>query len=258
MKFTNVETHITNWLSNYLDSSTLKGFVVGVSGGVDSAVTSTLCAKTKKQTLVINMPILQNAQQFDRSIEHINWLEKKFENVRGIEVDLTPVFDAYRTTLPNQFQDDLSLANLRSRIRMATLFQFASNQKLLVAGTGHKVEDFGVGFYTKYGDGGVDISPIADLMKTEVFGLAKHLGIIESIQNAPPTDGLWDDDRSDEDQLGASYSELEWAMQYLEQKNSKKLTPRQSEVLAIYNTFHNANKHKMLPIPVCEIPENLR
>ena len=258
MEFSNVETHITNWLSNYLDSSTLKGFVVGVSGGVDSAVTSTLCAKTKKQTLVINMPILQNAQQFDRSIEHINWLEKKFENVRGIEVDLTPVFDAYRTTLPNQFQDDLSLANLRSRIRMATLFQFASNQKLLVAGTGNKVEDFGVGFYTKYGDGGVDISPIADLMKTEVFGLAKHLGIIESIQNAPPTDGLWDDDRSDEDQLGASYSELEWAMQYLEQKNSKKLTPRQSEVLAIYNTFHNANKHKMLPIPVCEIPENLR
>ena len=258
MEFSNVETHITNWLSNYLDSSTLKGFVVGVSGGVDSAVTSTLCAKTKKQTLVINMPILQNAQQLDRSIEHINWLEKKFENVRGIEVDLTPVFDAYRTTLPNQFQDDLSLANLRSRIRMATLFQFASNQKLLVAGTGNKVEDFGVGFYTKYGDGGVDISPIADLMKTEVFGLAKHLGIIESIQNAPPTDGLWDDDRSDEDQLGASYSELEWAMQYLEQKNSKKLTPRQSEVLAIYNTFHNANKHKMLPIPVCEIPENLR
>ena len=258
MEFSNVETHITNWLSNYLDSSTLKGFVVGVSGGVDSAVTSTLCAKTKKQTLVINMPILQNAQQFDRSIEHINWLEKKFENVRGIEVDLTPVFDAYRTTLPNQFQDDLSLANLRSRIRMATLFQFASNQKLLVAGTGNKVEDFGVGFYTKYGDGGVDISPIADLMKTEVFGLAKHLGIIESIQNAPPTDGLWDDDRSDEDQLGASYSELEWAMQYLEQKNSQKLTPRQSEVLAIYNTFHNANKHKMLPIPVCEIPGNLR
>ena len=258
MEFSNVETHITNWLSNYLDSSTQKGFVVGVSGGVDSAVTSTLCAKTKKQTLVINMPILQNAQQFDRSIEHINWLEKKFENVRGIEVDLTPVFDAYRTTLPNQFQDDLSLANLRSRIRMATLFQFASNQKLLVAGTGNKVEDFGVGFYTKYGDGGVDISPIADLMKTEVFGLAKHLGIIESIQNAPPTDGLWDDDRSDEDQLGASYSELEWAMQYLEQKNSKKLTPRQSEVLAIYNTFHNANKHKMLPIPVCEIPGNLR
>ena len=258
MEFSNVETHITNWLSNYLDSSTLKGFVVGVSGGVDSAVTSTLCAKTKKQTLVINMPILQNAQQFDRSIEHINWLEKKFENVRGIEVDLTPVFDAYRTTLPNQFQDDLSLANLRSRIRMATLFQFASNQKLLVAGTGNKVEDFGVGFYTKYGDGGVDISPIADLMKTEVFGLAKHLGIIESIQNAPPTDGLWDDDRSDEDQLGASYSELEWAMQYLEQKNSQKLTPRESEVLAIYNTFHSANKHKMLPIPVCEIPENLR
>ena len=258
MEFSNVETHITNWLSNYLDSSTQKGFVVGVSGGVDSAVTSTLCAKTKKQTLVINMPILQNAQQFDRSIEHINWLEKKFENVRGIEVDLTPVFDAYRTTLPNQFQDDLSLANLRSRIRMATLFQFASNQKLLVAGTGNKVEDFGVGFYTKYGDGGVDISPIADLMKTEVFGLAKHLGIIESIQNAPPTDGLWDDDRSDEDQLGASYSELEWAMQYLEQKNSQKLTPRQSEVLAIYNTFHSANKHKMLPIPVCEIPENLR
>ena len=141
---------------------------------------------------------------------------------------------------------------------MATLFQFASNQKLLVAGTGNKVEDFGVGFYTKYGDGGVDISPIADLMKTEVFGLAKYLGIIESIQNAPPTDGLWDDDRSDEDQLGASYSELEWAMRYLEQNNAQKLTPRQKEVLRIYNTFHSANKHKMLPIPVCEIPDNLR
>ena len=141
---------------------------------------------------------------------------------------------------------------------MATLFQFASNQKLLVAGTGNKVEDFGVGFYTKYGDGGVDISPIADLMKTEVFGLAKYLGIIESIQNAPPTDGLWDDDRSDEDQLGASYSELEWAMRYLEQNNAQKLTPRQKEVLGIYNTFHSANKHKMLPIPVCEIPDNLR
>ena len=258
MDFSKVETYIQNWLLNYLDSSTLKGFVVGVSGGIDSAVTSTLCAKTTKKTLVINMPILQNAQQFDRSLEHINWLEKKFENVRGIEVDLTPVFDAYRTTLPNQFQDDLSLANLRSRIRMATLFQFASNQKLLVAGTGNKVEDFGVGFYTKYGDGGVDISPIADLMKTEVFGLAKHLGIIESIQNAPPTDGLWDDDRSDEDQLGASYMELEWAMQYLEQKKSQKLTLRQIEVLAIYNTFHSANKHKMLPIPVCEIPNSLR
>ena len=141
---------------------------------------------------------------------------------------------------------------------MVTLFQFASNQKLLVAGTGNKVEDFGVGFYTKYGDGGVDISPIADLMKTEVFGLAKYLGIIESIQNAPPTDGLWDDDRSDEDQLGASYSELEWAMRYLEQNNVQKLTPRQKEVLGIYNAFHSANKHKMLPIPVCEIPDNLR
>ena len=258
MEFSKVETHIKNWLSNYLESSNLKGFVVGVSGGIDSAVTSTLCAKTKKQTLVINMPILQNTQQFDRSNNHINWLEKRFENVKGIEIDLTLVFDAYRTALPIAFQDDLSLANLRSRIRMATLFQFASNQKLLVAGTGNKVEDFGVGFYTKYGDGGVDISPIADLMKTEVFGLAKHLGIIESIQNAPPTDGLWDDDRSDEDQLGASYSELEWAMRYLEKKDSKKLTTRQTEVLAIYNTFHSANKHKMLPIPVCEIPDNFR
>ncbi len=258
MEYSKVEAYITNWLADYLESSSLKGFVVGVSGGVDSAVTSTLCAKTKKQTLVINMPILQNAQQFDRSNEHINWLEKNFENVKGFEVDLTPVFDAYKTTLPRAFQDDLSLANLRSRIRMATLFQFASNQKLLVVGTGNKVEDFGVGFYTKYGDGGVDISPIADLMKTEVFGLAKHLGIIESIQNAPPTDGLWDDDRSDEDQLGASYSELEWAMRYLEQNNAQKLTPRQKEVLGIYNAFHSANKHKMLPIPVCEIPDNLR
>ncbi len=258
MEFSKVETYITSWLSNYLESSNLNGFVVGVSGGVDSAVTSTLCAKTTKQTLVINMPILQNAQQFDRSKEHINWLEKTFKNVKGIEIDLTPVFNAYRTTLPIQFQDDLSLANLRSRIRMATLFQFASNQKLLVAGTGNKVEDFGVGFYTKYGDGGVDISPIADLMKTEVFGLAKHLDIIESIQNAPPTDGLWDDDRSDEDQLGASYSELEWAMKYLEKNANTELTSRQAEVLSIYKGFHTANKHKMIPIPVCKIPDHLK
>ena len=142
MDYSKVETHIKSWLSNYLESSNLKGFVVGVSGGIDSAVTSTLCAKTKKQTLVINMPILQNTKQFDRSNNHINWLEKKFENVKGIEIDLTLVFDAYRSALPIAFQDDLSLANLRSRIRMATLFQFASNQKLLVAGTGNKVEDF--------------------------------------------------------------------------------------------------------------------
>jgi len=171
---------------------------------------------------------------------------------------LTSVFESFLKAIPVDYHDNLSLANLRSRIRMSTLYTFASNQKLLVAGTGNKVEDFGVGFFTKYGDGGVDLSPIADLMKTEVFGLAKHLGIVKSILDAPPTDGLWDDDRNDEDQLGAKYEELEWAMRFDNDGQSDSLSSRQKEVLNIYNNFHRANKHKMEPIPVCEIPESIK
>ena len=230
-----IESHIVNWLSNYSKISGLNGFVVGVSGGIDSAVTSTLCAKTGLNTTVLNMPIHQKSNQFDRSNEHINWLKNNFENVSSHEINLTDVYDSFSNALPKANQDELSMANLRSRIRMSNLYVFASNKKYLVAGTGNKVEDFGVGFYTKYGDGGVDISPIADLLKSEVFKIAHHLGIVSSIQKAKPTDGLWDDDRSDEDQLGATYDELEWAMNYLEVNSKYSLSKRQKKVLEIYS-----------------------
>ncbi len=176
-------------------------------------------------------------------------------------VELTGVFDSLLETLPAVEDEDnrfLTLANTRSRLRMLTLYYFAGLNNDLVAGTGNKVEDFGVGFYTKYGDGGVDLSPIADLMKSEVYALGKALGVNDEIIQAAPTDGLWGDDRTDEDQIGASYPELEWAMEYIEAGENGELTDRQSEVLAIYNRFHNANQHKMQPIPVCEIPPALR
>jgi len=253
-----IESYIVNWLSNYSKKSGLNGFVVGVSGGIDSAVTSTLCAKTGLNTTVLNMPIHQKSNQFDRSNEHINWLKNNFENVSSHEINLTDVYDSFSNALPKANQDELSMANLRSRIRMSNLYVFASNKKYLVAGTGNKVEDFGVGFYTKYGDGGVDISPIADLLKSEVFKIAHHLGIVSSIQKAKPTDGLWDDDRSDEDQLGATYDELEWAMNYLEVNSQDNLSERQKKVLEIYSGHHQSNRHKMNPIPVCEIPKSLR
>ena len=253
-----IESHIVNWLFDYSKKSGLNGFVVGVSGGIDSAVTSTLCAKTGLNTMVLNMPIHQKSNQFDRSNEHINWLKNNFENVTSHEINLTDVYDSFSNALPIANQDKLSMANLRSRIRMSNLYVFASNKKYLVAGTGNKVEDFGVGFYTKYGDGGVDISPIADLLKSEVFKIAHHLGIVSSIQKAKPTDGLWDDDRSDEDQLGATYDELEWAMNYLEVNSQDNLSERQKKVLEIYIGHHQTNIHKMNPIPVCEIPKNLR
>ena len=253
-----IESHIVNWLVDYSKKSGLNGFVVGVSGGIDSAVTSTLCAKTGLNTIVLNMPIHQKPNQFDRSNEHINWLKNNFKNVTSYEINLSDVYDSFSNSLPKSNQDELSMANLRSRIRMSNLYVFASNKKYLVAGTGNKVEDFGVGFYTKYGDGGVDISPIADLLKSEVFMIANHLGVVSSIQIAKPTDGLWDDDRSDEDQLGASYDELEWAMSYLENNFQYDLSEREKKVLEIYSRHHRTNLHKMNPIPVCEIPKRLR
>lgn len=258
MSYKKIEEYIVRWLSDYVSNSGTKGFVVGVSGGVDSAVTSTLCAKTGLPTLVINMPIHQKANQFDRSNEHIEWLTNNFNNVKGIQSDLTKVFDSFSKIHPKSESDLLSMANLRSRIRMANLYVYASNNQYLVAGTGNKVEDFGVGFYTKYGDGGVDISPIADLMKSEVFSLAKILNIVQSIQDAAPTDGLWDDDRSDEEQLGATYDELEWAMKYAAKNLNSQLTSRQKVVLGIYKRHHEANTHKMIPVPVCKIPVELQ
>ncbi len=256
MNYNRIQNYIVNWLKEYCESASQNGFVVGVSGGVDSAVTSTLCALTGLPTLVLNMPILQQSNQFLRSKDHISWLGKNFENIKFNEVDLTTTFNSFEDVLPDNIQDHLTMANLRSRMRMTTLYAFASHNKFLVAGTGNKVEDFGVGFYTKYGDGGVDLSPIADLMKSEVFGLASHMGVISSILNAAPTDGLWDDDRSDEDQIGATYDELEWAMEF--SGSAEDLNKRQLEVIKIYNKMHLANLHKMNSIPVCKIPIDLK
>ena len=249
--------HIVNWLDTYAESAKVKGFIVGISGGIDSTLTSTLCALTGREVLCVNMPIHQAKSQYDLGIAHIVDLQKRFTNVRNIEVDLTETFETFRKAIPQETADhDLSMANTRARLRMTTLYALGQQNSLLVAGTGNKVEDFGIGFYTKYGDGGVDLSPIADLHKTEVFALAKHLGVIEGILQAKPTDGLWGDDRSDEDQIGATYPELEWAMEF--SGDEKGLSDRQKEVLAIYRRFHKANKHKMVPIPICEIPNEYK
>jgi len=252
--------HIAGWLRTYCEGNGQHGFVVGVSGGIDSAVTSTLCAMTGLPTLCVEMPIHQAHSQVQRARDHIAWLQERHPNVRMEVVQLTPVFDLLVAALPRPDDGpmDLSLANTRARLRMTVLYYFAGLLRFLVAGTGNKVEDFGVGFFTKYGDGGVDLSPIADLTKTEVYAVARELGIIRSIMDAPPTDGLWNDDRSDEDQIGASYPELEWAMAYREKPGGGTLTDRQRVVLGIYDRMHAANRHKMDPIPVCIIPEQLR
>jgi NAD+ synthase len=250
--------HIINWLKNYVEKSGLKGFTVGVSGGIDSAVTSTLCARTGYPVIAVNMPIHQAPDQVSRSSKHIAWLAETYDNVTGHDVDLTPVFEQVKTTLPDDIQDGLTMANTRSRLRMITLYSFASHHRMLVAGTGNKVEDFGVGFYTKYGDGGVDISPIADLMKTQVYGLGRYLGVSQDILSAQPTDGLWEDNRTDESQIGASYEELEWAMAYEAGDKSQEITDHQKSVLEVYRKFNRANRHKMDPIPVCAIPDALK
>ena len=235
----------------------MKGYVVGVSGGIDSAVTSTLCALTGAPVFLLNMPIRQRQQDYELAAKHITDLSARFANVSGMEIELSEVFSAFEAAMPEPTKSDfLAMANTRSRLRMMTLYAVGQSNGLLVAGTGNKVEDFGVGFYTKYGDGGVDVSPIADLMKTEVYALGKHLDVIDGILNAKPTDGLWEDGRSDEDQLGASYPELEWAMEFA--GDESQLTERELEVLGIYRKFHRANRHKMTPIPVCLIPDSYK
>jgi NAD+ synthase len=259
MQTNKVIQHIVQWLKLYSDQSHTNGFVIGISGGIDSAVTSTLCALTGKKVIAINMPIRQFKNEFDRSSEHIAWLKKNYPNVSGAEVDLTPAFEKIEQTFDTDLQDFLTMANTRARLRMLSLYLYAGHHKLLVAGTGNKIEDFGVGFYTKYGDGGVDLSPIADLMKSEVYALAKHLGIVNSVQTAKPTDGLWADGRSDEDQLGATYDELEWAMKAVEANTGQaSMDARQKEVMSLYLKLNKANKHKMDPIPVCLIPKELK
>ena len=256
-----VAEYIINWLKEYATKAKVNGFVVGVSGGIDSALTSTLCAKTGLPTLCVEMPIHQAASQVSRAEEHIAQLKNNFKNVSEARVDLTSTFDGFQNVVPNAEKSaklDLSLANTRARLRMTTLYYFAGLNGLLVAGTGNKVEDFGVGFYTKYGDGGVDLSPIADLMKSEVYELAAYLGVPNSIQTAQPTDGLFGDSRTDEDQIGASYDELEWAMKMQDEgKDASNFTGREKEVLTIYTRLNTINQHKMVAIPVCEIPKEL-
>lgn len=258
MKKKEIIDHITKWLKDYCETSKTNGFVIGISGGIDSAVTSTLCALTGKRLIVLNLPIKQNQTEFHRSTEHVEWLKKNFKNVETQTVELSDIFKGIEKDFPKEIQDFLTMANVRSRVRMITLYAFASHHKLLVAGTGNKIEDFGIGFFTKYGDGGVDLSPIADLTKTEVYALAEELKIIDSIQKARPTDGLYADNRTDEDQIGATYPELEWAMNYVENNESYDLDSRQKEILHIYTTRNRANKHKMEAIPVCLIPKELK
>jgi len=236
---------IKDWILNYVNSMPKKAesLIIGVSGGIDSSVSSTLCAMTGLKTIAISMPIKQKINQHDLSLKHQEWLKKNFKNVNGLTIKLDDLFNTFEKTLSN-FNNEHGMANSRARLRMSTLYQVAAANNGIVVGTGNKVEDFGVGFYTKYGDGGVDISPIADCNKTEVWELGKELNILKEIIEAPPTDGLWDDGRTDEGQLGLTYGQLEEAMDNENSINRDK-----------YIKIRNANLHKMDPIPVCKIPK---
>lgn len=262
MQTQKVIDHIVNWLKDYATNAKVNGYVIGVSGGVDSGVVSTLAAMTGMKTLLIGMPIRQKADQVDRAQDHMNDLKSRFPNVETISVNLTPAFEEiYKTfhvhdeVYPNE---NLTFANTRARLRMLTLYYYGQLNGLLVCGTGNKVEDFGIGFYTKYGDGGVDVSPIADLYKTEVYELAKGLSLIKSIQEAIPTDGLWDTERTDEQQIGATYPELEKIQKEYGTKTADDYEGRDKEVFLIFDRMHKAAKHKIDPIPVCDIPEEWR
>lgn len=246
--------HITEWLKNYADDSNQKGYIIGISGGIDSALTSTLCALTGLDVLIVSLPLRQKNDEYIRAHNHIAYLTNTYKNVKSLDIDLTTTFSHLESSLPKStVENKLAMANTRARLRMTTLYALGQANCLLVAGTGNKIEDFGVGFFTKYGDGGVDVSPIADLTKTQVKVLAKELKIQQEILDAAPTDGLWDEDRTDEIQMGASYPELEWAMEF--NGDITNLTPREKEVLEIYKRLHKINQHKMIPIPVCVIPK---
>ena len=240
--------YISNWITNYVSNmpNPAESLIVGVSGGVDSALTSTLSSLTGIKTIAVSMPITTTSINTTLSDVHGMWLKNKYNNANYITIDLTSTYNQFNSVLVNSNQNsDLGFANSKSRLRMVTLYQIAAAQNGIVVGTGNKVEDFGVGFYTKYGDGGVDISPIADLMKSEVKSLASTLEIDDRILSAPPTDGLWDDNRTDEKQLGLSYDDLEDAMQDQSSVNKDK-----------YQSIRESNLHKMKPIPVCKIPNN--
>ena len=250
-KLNTLSEDISNWILNYAKNNNISCLVVGVSGGIDSAVTSTLCAKTGLRTIVVNMPIHQNDSEYDLSNQHMMWLRDNWDNVESHVINLSETFDVLKNELSKKEVSDIAMANTRARIRMAALYSLAGSNNGIVVGTGNKVEDFGVGFFTKYGDGGVDISPIADLYKSEVYQLAEFLGIIQEIQDAAPTDGLWSDGRTDEDQIGATYDELEWAMNEIENPSAEKeLNERLAEVMKIYLKLNLMNSHKMHPIPI--------
>ena len=238
--------YISNWIKDYVSSLDFQpvSLVIGVSGGIDSAVTSVLCAKTGFKTIAVSMPIKQNSSQHDLSLRHLEFLEQNYPNVETKIIELDNVFKTFQNTMQN-FDSELAFANSRSRLRMVTLYQIAQSNNGIVVGTGNKVEDFGVGFYTKYGDGGVDISPIADCTKTEVWELAEEIGVIKDIISAAPTDGLWDDSRNDESQLGLTYVQIEEAMENSDSKYFKQ-----------YSEIRDPNLHKMKPIPVCKIKDD--
>ena len=240
--YSKLKTDISDWMVDYMKSSGMNGFIVGVSGGIDSAVVSTLAAETKYNVFALGMPIHQNPEQESLSDAHLKWLSEKYVNVEAVKINLTNTFETFRYDLERHATDNHALANTRSRLRMVTLYQFAGQYKGIVVGTGNKVEDYGVGFYTKYGDGGVDIAPIADLYKTEVWELGKHLGVDSRIIEATPTDGLWNDGRTDEDQLGTTYVALEEAME-----------SGTGDAVKILETFNNMNSHKMNPIPTFKL-----
>jgi len=237
--------YISNWIKQYASSLTFQpsSLIIGVSGGIDSAVTSTLCAKTGLKTIAVSMPIKQNSSQHNLSLKHLDWLNDKYNNVETKIIDLDKIFASFENIMKD-FNNSLAFANSRSRLRMVTLYQVAQANKGIVVGTGNRVEDFGVGFYTKYGDGGVDISPIADCTKTEVWNMGKSLGVINDIIEAQPTDGLWEDGRNDESQLGLTYVQIEDAMENPSSKYFKK-----------YSDIRKSNLHKMKPIPVCILPK---
>ena len=246
--------HITEWIKSYATKHKIKTLVVGVSGGIDSAVVSTLCARAGLYTIAVSMPIRQSAHTHDLSVRHGQWLKDQFELVDHYVIDLTPAFEQFETAT-RVFSDELAYANSRARLRMVALYQLAQANNGLVVGTGNKVEDFGVGFFTKYGDGGVDISPIGDCYKTEVWAMGQELGVMQEIIDAEPTDGLWSDGRTDEDQLGMTYPELEQAMRldplHDDEIEIRSLNRQQKSRLKRYREIRARNMHKMQPIPVC-------
>ena len=268
--YSELETNIVSWITDYANTNNLRGLVVGVSGGIDSAVVSTLCARTGLPTYVLSMPLLSSSKNDDLSDSYSNYLEDTYDNVTKVRVDLSPTYERFMSSMDFWTGDgeytssDLANANTKSRMRMVTLYQIAGTVGGIVVGTGNKVEDYGIGFYTKYGDGGVDIAPIADLYKTEVWELGRHLGVDPRIIAAAPTDGLWEDSRTDESQVGASYEDLEWVMDseiFIHEKNPESatmwrgvpLTDQQKSAIKQYGKFHRQNKHKMISIPTFKL-----